>query len=51
MSEKQIPEPRPAPQFRGSVLDYVNDLTRYLEEHLREVHQELTLLHETKADT
>lgn len=50
MSQKQIPEPRPLPEFHGDFRQYATDLERYIREHLDDIHRELDNLHTVKAD-
>jgi len=50
MSTKQIADPRAFPEFRGDMEQWTREVSQYLEQHLREVHEELDNLHAAKAD-
>jgi len=50
MSTKEIPEPRPGPEFNGDPAEYARQMALYLQEHLRDIHREIERLHDEKAD-
>lgn len=50
MSTKQIADPRPFPEFHTDPEIWAREVMQYVEQHLREIHEELDNLHAAKTD-